>query len=117
MTMNGKDYTISSGNVFADVGLPDAEECLARARLLSYIVIEISRRGLTQRQAASLLGIPRSHVSHLLNARLSCFSLERLLQMAARLGVDVAITCQPTTGEQGHVSISLPQSACLWSER
>lgn len=107
--MNDEGYTISSGNVFADAGLPDAEECLARAELLYYVATEISRRGLTQHQAASLLGIPQPHVSHLLKARLSCFSLERLLQMTARLGVDVAISCQPTTSEQGHITLRLPQ--------
>ncbi len=107
--MNDEGYTISSGNVFADAGLPDAEECLARAELLYYIIKEISRRGLTQKQAASLLGIPQPHVSHLLRARLSSFSLERLLRMTARLGMDVAISCQPARGEQGHVTISLPQ--------
>jgi predicted XRE-type DNA-binding protein len=90
--MSDKDYTISSDNVFADLGMPDAEERLTRARLLSYIIIEVSRRGLTQHQVASLLGIPQSHVSHLLNARLSRFSLESLQQMTARLGMDVAIS-------------------------
>ena len=109
--MNNEDYTISSGNVFADAELPDAEECLARAELQYYIASEISRRELTQHQAASLLGIPQSHVSHLLEKSLSSFSLEYLLQMVARLGVDIAISCQPATNEQGHVTISLPQSA------
>jgi predicted XRE-type DNA-binding protein len=109
--MSDKDYTISSDNVFADLGLPDAEERLTRAQLLIYIINEVSRRDLTQRQAASLLGIPQPHVSYLLQARLSCFSLERLLQMMARLGLDVAISCQPATGEQGHVTIKLPQTA------
>ena len=109
--MNDEGYTISSDNVFADAGLPDAEVRLVRAELLIYIISEITRRKLTQRQAASLLGIPKPHVSYLLQARLSCFSLERLLQMMARLGMDVAISCQPATGEQGHVTIKLPQSA------
>ena len=109
--MNNEGYTISSGNVFADAELPDAEECLARAELLYYIATEISRRGLTQHQAASLLGIPQLHVSHILKNRLSGFSLEYLLQMIARLGIDIAIYCQPATSEQGHVTIRLPQSA------
>ena len=109
ITMSDKGYTISSDNVFADFGMPDAEERLTRARLLCSIVKEISRRGLSQRQAASLLGIPQPHVSQLLQARLSCFSLERLLQMIARLGMDVTISCQPATGEQGHVTLRLPE--------
>ena len=104
-------YTISSGNVFADAGLPDAEECLARSELLYYIMTEIKRRGLSRRQAASLLGVSESHIRLLLRGRLSEFSLEYLLQMVKKLGMHVAISCQPTTGEEGHVTISLPQSA------
>jgi predicted XRE-type DNA-binding protein len=73
---------------------------------------EIKRRGLSQRQAASLLDILQSHVRLLLRGRLSEFSLEYLLQMVKKLGMHVAISCQPTMeNEQGHVTISLPQSA------
>lgn len=108
---NDEGYTVSSDNIFADAGLPNPEECLARVQLLKYIIAEIKRRGLSQRQAAKLLGVPQPHICLLLQARVSNFSLERLLQMVARLGVDVAILCQPTTGEQGHVTLSLPQSA------
>ena len=104
-------YTISIGNVFADAGLPDAEECLARSELLYYIMTEIRRRGLSRREAAFLLGIPQSYIRLLLRGRLSGFSLEYLLQMVKKLGIQVVISCQPTTDEQGHVTISLPQSA------
>ena len=109
--MNNEDYTISSGNVFADAELPDAEECLARAELQYYIATEISRRGPTEHQAASLLGIPQSHVSHLLEKSLSSFSLEYLLQVVARLGIDIDISCRPAMSERGHVAVKLPQSA------
>lgn len=85
-------------------------QCLAREELLSYIVTEIKRRGLFQRQAASLLGVPQPHISLLLRARLNNFSLERLLQMMARLGVDIAISCRPATSGQGHVILRLPES-------
>ncbi len=105
-----KDYTISSDNPFADLGLPNPEERLLRARLLSYVALEITRRGLSQRQAAELLGIPQPHVSYLLQARLSCFSLERLLQMVAKLGVDLSISGQ-LTNEPGHITLNLPQFA------
>ncbi len=104
-------YTVSSGNIFADAGLPNPDECLARAKLLSYIVTEIDRRGLSQDQAARLLGVPKSYIRLLLRAHLSSFSLEYLLQMVKKLGIQVVISCQPTTDEQGHITISLPQSA------
>ena len=109
--MNDEGYTVSSDNIFVDAGLPNPEECLARVQLLKYIIAEIKRCGLSQRQAANLLGVPQPHICLLLQARVSNFSLERLLQMVARLGVDVAISCQPATGEQGHVTLSLPQPA------
>jgi predicted XRE-type DNA-binding protein len=107
---NDESYTVGSDNIFADAGLPNPEECLARVQLLKYIIAEIKRRGLSQRQAAKLLEVPQPHICLLLQARVSNFSLERLLQMVARLGVNVAILCRPATGEQGHVTLSLLQS-------
>ena len=105
-------YTVSSGNIFADAGLPNPDEYLARAKLLNYIVTEIDRRGLSQDQAARLLDVPQSHVRLLLRAHLSEFSLEYLLQMVKKLGMHVVISCQPAMkDEQGHVTINLPQSA------
>jgi predicted XRE-type DNA-binding protein len=88
--IEGKNYIISSDNVFADLEMPDVEERLMRVRLLTSIIMEVTRRGLTRRQIASLLDIPQSRVSHLLEARLIRFSLESLQQMKARLGTDVA---------------------------
>jgi predicted XRE-type DNA-binding protein len=111
ITMNDKDYIISSDNIFADLGFSDSEALLMQADLLCDIVIEISRRRLTRRQAASLLGISQTDVTKLLEARLSRFSLERLQQMRAKLGLEVAISCQPAISEQGHVTIKLPQTA------
>jgi predicted XRE-type DNA-binding protein len=90
--MSEKDYTISSDNIFADLGFPDAEELLMQADLSCSIVKEISRRGLTRRQAASLLGISQADVTKLLEARLSRFSLESLQQMRAKLGMDITIS-------------------------
>ncbi len=104
-------YFISSDNPFADAGLPDAEECLVRAELLCYIVIEIKRRGLSRQQAASLLGILLAQVRYLLEARMSKFPLESLLAMVIRLGADVTTFCQPTESEPGQIVISIPKSA------
>ncbi|HWS82869.1 MAG TPA: XRE family transcriptional regulator [Ktedonobacteraceae bacterium] len=104
-------YFISSDNPFADAGLPDAEESLVRTELLCYIVIEIKRRGLSRRQAASLLGVSQSQIRLLLDARMSKFSLESLLVMMLKLGAGVTTFCEPTTSEPGHITISVPQSA------
>lgn len=107
--MNDERCIVSSDNPFADLGLPNPEERLARAQLLCYIVTEIKRRGLSQTKAAALLGVPQPHISLLLQAKMSNFSLERLLQMVARLGLDVAISFQPAAGNLGHVTINPPQ--------
>lgn len=89
--IEGIDYIISSDNPFADLGMPDAEELLVQSDLLCDIILEISRRGLTRRQVASLLGISKADATKLLEARLSRFSLESLQQMKAKLGMNVAI--------------------------
>ena len=107
--MNDETCIVSSGNPFADVGLPNPEERFARAQLLYYIVTKIKQRGLSQTKAASLLGVPQPHVSLLLQAKMSNFSLERLLQMVARLGLDVSISFQPAAGEHGRVIVNPPQ--------
>ena len=71
--------TRSSGNVFADLGLPAPEERLAKAKLAAEIARVIAARGLTQRAAARLMGIDQPKVSHLLRGRLAGFSTDRLL--------------------------------------
>jgi len=111
MNDNEEGYFISSDNSFADAGRSNPEERMMRVELLTYIVAEIKRRGLSQRQAAALLGVPQPHICLLLQAHLRSFSLERLLKMVARLGIDVAISCQLAASEQGHVALSLPEPA------
>jgi predicted XRE-type DNA-binding protein len=102
---------ISSDNPFADVGLPNPEQCLMQAELFKYILAEIERRGLSQSQAASLLGVSQSQIRLLLEARLSKIPLQSLVLMVVRLGTHVTTFRQPTTTEPGHLMISLPQSA------
>ena len=84
-----------SGNVFADLGLPDADELFAKARLASTISDLIERRGLTQTQAAKLLETTQPKVSNLINGRLEGFSLERLARFLNTLGRDVEIVVRP----------------------
>ena len=84
-----------SGNVFADLGLAEAEERLAKAELARAIGKAISERNLTQREAAELLGVDQPKVSQVLNGRLSGFSTERLMRYLTRLGRDVEINVKP----------------------
>ncbi len=93
MTMREDDNTITIGseNVFADLGLPDADDRLLKARILTVISDTIARLGLTQTAAAERLGIAQPDVSNLLHGRLRGYSLERLLSFARALGNDIEI--------------------------
>jgi predicted XRE-type DNA-binding protein len=93
--------TPSSGNVFADLGLPDAEERLLKARLAAQIARLLARRRLTQAAAARLMGIDQPKVSHLLHGRLAGFSAERLLAWLTALGHDVDIIVRTRARRQG----------------
>lgn len=80
-----------SGNVFADLGLPDAEQRLTKANLAHEICALIEGAGLTQTQAARRLGIDQPKVSMLMRGRLKDFSTERLMHFIVMLGRDVII--------------------------
>lgn len=86
---------LSSGNVFADLGLPNPEERLVKAELASKISSLIQQKNLTQIEAAQLLGIDQPKVSALIRGRLSGFSLARLLRFLNALGNDIEIVVKP----------------------
>lgn len=94
--------TASSGNVFADMGLPEPEEELTKAQLASHIRNVIKRHRLTQAAAASLMGIDQPKVSALLNGRLANFSSERLMRLLTALGQDVEITVKAKPRNRPH---------------
>jgi predicted XRE-type DNA-binding protein len=85
------DYEVSSGNVFRDLGLPNAEELSTKARLAIEIGRIISKRGLSQTEAAKVLGLDQPKVSAIVRGRLDKFSVERLCQLLTRLGCDIDI--------------------------
>ena len=68
-----------SDNVFADIGVTHPERVQTRAQVMFLVSDIIKKRGLTQKQAAAILGIPQSKVSCLVNGRLSNFSMDHLL--------------------------------------
>ena len=85
---------MSSGNVFRDLGLPDADELDIKANLAIKIGQIIARRGLSQVKAAALLGIDQPKVSAIVRGHLEKFSIERLCALLTRLGCDVDIRVQ-----------------------
>ena len=83
----------SSGNVFRDMGFPpdEAAHLLIRADLMIQVERALSRRRLTQVQAAKLLGISQPRVSDLVRGRIDLFSIDTLVDLLARLGVTVRL--------------------------
>jgi len=99
------DYVISSGNVFADLGVSNPEEALAKAELANKISVIIQERKLTQAKAAKLLGIDQPKVSMLLRGRLIGFSIERLMRFLMLLGQDIKISVYPNPRGQSHARV------------
>lgn len=95
----------SSGNVFADLGLPHPEQELLKAHLTLQIYRLIKERGLTQAEAGQILGIQQPRVSALMRNRAGAFSVERLMDFLIALGQDVEIIVRPTRKEHGSVSL------------
>jgi predicted XRE-type DNA-binding protein len=85
----------SSGNVFADLGLKNPEELLAKAQLVQRIADIIAERKLTQARAAKILGVDQPKVSALLRGKLDGFSTDRLFRFLNALGRDVEIVIRP----------------------
>jgi predicted XRE-type DNA-binding protein len=100
---------LSSGNVFADLGRPDAEELLLKAELTWRITKLIEKNGWTQAQAAEHMNLDQPKVSRLLRGHLSGFSVERLLTILNRLGhsVEVRISAKERAPEKSHTRVSM----------
>lgn len=97
----------SSGNVFADLDLPEPEEALAKAELARGIGRIIKSRRLSQAQAAEVLGLDQPKVSALLRGKLSGFSTDRLLRFLNALDRDVEIVIKrkPRSRKQAEIRV------------
>jgi predicted XRE-type DNA-binding protein len=104
--MTDNFITRGTGNVFADLGLPDAGERQTKTRLALALNRIIKERGLKQIDAARLLGIPQPKVSALVNYRLDGFSVEKLMEFIVALGRDVEIIVRlPRGGDAARVVV------------
>lgn len=106
--MNEKiDVTVSSGNVFADLGLEQPEELKAKVHIAHLIAQIINHRHLTQQQAAQELGLTQPKVSNLMAGRVDGYSLEKLMMLMVKLNRDVEIVIKkkPKTREQAHLNV------------
>jgi predicted XRE-type DNA-binding protein len=97
----------STGNVFQDMGMRDADERLAKAELARLVRREITARGLTQVAAAHLLGIKQPDVSDLIRGKLARFSLARLERFLNALDLEVRIQVGPRPPGKKHAGLTV----------
>ncbi len=100
----------SSGNVFADLNLPNPEERLIKAELARRISGIIDRKGLTQLEAAELLNIDQPKVSALTRGKLKGFSTTRLFRFLNALGNDVEIVVKPKPDNRSVAKITVVEN-------
>jgi predicted XRE-type DNA-binding protein len=105
--IDGIEVEASSGNVFADLGLPDAD----KLRIKSGLVIEITRAlrklGLTQAEAGRRMGVPQPKVSALLRGDFAHLSERKLMDCLNRLGYDIEIKVKPATESIGQLTLAV----------
>jgi predicted XRE-type DNA-binding protein len=97
--------TEGSGNVFADLGLPNPDQELIKARLTLQIYAILKSSGMTQVEMAKILGVQQPQVSLLMRNRAGNFSVGRLMEFLTALRQDVEITVRPSRKEHGALSV------------
>ena len=90
-TRNGIEFAEGSGNVFADLGLKDSDQLMARGQIGFYVFRILEDRKMKQREIAEVLGIAQPEVSHLMNGHFSRFTTDKLLDFLKRLDQKVRI--------------------------
>ena len=101
------EYTVSSGNIFQDLELPNASDRLAKVKLASMIYDIIEAKGLTLIETTQLLGIDENKLVALKNGRLQSFSLEKLFSFLVALGQNIEIIVTPSDGVTHSGSITV----------
>jgi predicted XRE-type DNA-binding protein len=99
--------TESSGNVFTDLGFKQPEEMQAKTQIAFLISQIVNHRHMTQKEAATELGLTQPKVSNIMAGRLAGFSLEKLMMLMVKLNRDVEIVIKkkPRTREQAHLNV------------
>ncbi|TAF08469.1 MAG: XRE family transcriptional regulator [Nostocales cyanobacterium] len=101
------DYTISSGNIFQDLGFANAEEKLAKVKLASVIADILQQQQITSQQAAQILGLEIEKVNNLSNGILKDFTIENLLTYLIKLGqnIEIMVTNQQAEKPQPKINV------------
>jgi predicted XRE-type DNA-binding protein len=100
-------HEIGSRNVYADLGVPDADEMLIKAQLVANIASIIEESRYTQTKAAQILGLTQPKLSRLLRGQFRGFSERKLMDCLTRLGRDVQIVIRNVDGRRAHGSLSV----------
>ena len=105
--IDGIEVQRSSGNVYADLGLTDAEKLKIKTGLVIEIRKAMRRLGLTQQEAAKRMGITQPKVSDMMRGDLSNLSERKLMDCLNRLGYDIEIKVKPTSEPVGHLMLAV----------
>lgn len=105
-TINGIEVEMGSGNVFADLGLPDAEKLKIKSGLVIEITRAIQQLKLTQKAAAERMGVSQPKVSAMLRGDFSNLSERKLMDCLNRLGYDIEIKVRPASQPVGHLMLA-----------
>jgi predicted XRE-type DNA-binding protein len=97
----------SCGNVFADLGLPDAEELAIKSALGIQITLAIRRLGLTQTEAGKRMGISQAKVCAMNKGDFKGLSQRKLMDCLIRLGYNITITVEPALRDAGRLSFAM----------
>lgn len=104
--IEGVEVQRSSGNVFADLGLPDAEKLKIKTGLVVEIRKAMRALGLTQQEAAKRMGVPQPKVSGMMRGDFTNLSERKLMDCLNRLGYDIEIKVRPATEPVGHLTLA-----------
>jgi len=105
--VKGVEVEVGSGNVFADLGLPNADKLKIKSGLVVEIAKAIRKLGLTQEAAAQRMGLTQPKVSDLLRGEFSNFSERKLMDCLNRLGYDIEIRVKPARNGVGHLMLAV----------
>jgi len=105
--IEGVEVEASSGNVFADLGLPDADKLKIKSGLVIEITRAVRRLGLTQEEAGRRMGIPQPKVSGMMRGDFANLSERKLMDCLNRLGYDIEIKVRPAVEPIGHLTLAI----------
>jgi predicted XRE-type DNA-binding protein len=105
--IDGVEVQRSSGNVFADLGLPNADKLKIKTGLVIEIRKAIRQQGLTQHEAATRMGITQPKVSGMMRGDFSNLSERKLMDCLNRLGYDIEIKVKPASDPIGHLMLAI----------